>query len=41
MPYPKGNHIRITTFVDADNSHNTETRRSVTGVLMFLDRTPI
>ena len=41
MPTPKGKPVRITTFVDADHAHDTETRRSVTGILHLLNKTPI
>ena len=41
MPDLKVKPIIITTFVDADHAHDLETRRFVTGVLMFLNKTPI
>ena len=41
MPYPKGNTVRINTFVDADNVHDIETKRSINGVLMFINKNPI
>ena len=41
MPYPKGKHVIITNFVDTGYAHNVESRQFVTGVLMFLNKTPI
>ncbi len=41
MPTPLGKSVRITTYVDADHAHDTVTRRSVTGILLFLNNTPI
>ena len=35
MPYSKVGPVRITTFVDADSSHDLETSQFVTGVIMF------
>ena len=39
MPTPKGNHVRITVFVDADHAHDQLTRRSVTGIILFINNT--
>ena len=33
--------VVIAAFVDADHAHDTETRRSVTGILLFINWTPI
>jgi hypothetical protein len=41
MPEPKGKGIRMTVYKDADHAHDLVTRRSVTGVLMFLNNMPI
>ncbi len=41
MPTPKGNPVRLTTYVDADHAHDTVTRRSVTGVLHFINSMPV
>ena len=40
-PVPKGPKIRITVYKDADHAHDVLTRRSVTGVLLFLNNTPV
>jgi hypothetical protein len=40
-PTPRGNAVQINCFVDADHAGNRVTRRSQTGVLIFLNRTPI
>jgi hypothetical protein len=41
MPVPKGKPVTITCFVDADHAHDVVTRRSVTGILMMRNSTPI
>ena len=41
MPVQKGNTVRITAFFDADHAGCLATRRSTTGMLMFLNNTPI
>ena len=41
VPETKGPPIRITVYVDADHAHDMVTRRSVTGVLLFLNNTPV
>jgi len=41
MPQPKGNKVQVTIYVDADHAHDQLTRRSVTGILLFVNNTPI
>lgn len=41
MPEPLGKPVKITCFVDADHAGNTVTRRSHTGVLIFVNNAPI
>ena len=41
MPEPKGKEFKITVFVDADHARDKVTRRSVTGILVLLNNTPI
>eukprot|EP00957_Ditylum_brightwellii_P197455 15044151-Ditylum_brightwellii.AAC.1 len=41
MPEAHGNSVQINTFVDADDARNKITRRSYTGILIFLKRAPI
>lgn len=41
LPSPKVSEISITAFVDSDHAHDKVTRRSVTGLIIFLGRTPI
>ena len=41
MPKPRGNSVKMTTFVDADHAGNLATRRSQTGILIFLNKAPI
>jgi len=41
MPKPKGNPVELTAYVDADHAHDQLTRRSVTGILLFINNTPI
>ena len=40
-PTPKGNPIQMNVFVDADHAANKITRRSQTGILIYLNRAPI
>ena len=40
-PVPLGPKVRITVYKDADHAHDLVTRRSVTGVLLFLNNTPV
>ena len=37
----KGKEIQITVFVDADHARDKVTRRSVTGILVLLNNTPV
>ncbi len=41
MPPPRGKSVILTIYVDADNALCTETRRSVSGVLLLANNTPI
>jgi len=41
MPEPLGLPVEISCFVDADHAGNLLTRRSQSGVLIFLNRAPI
>ena len=41
MPTPKGREVKITVFADANLYHDKVTGRSVTGLLMMLNGTPI
>lgn len=41
MPQSKGNNVRITVFIDANPAHNQLTTHSVTGILLFVNDTPI
>ena len=40
MPQPLGNAVDITCFVDSDHAGNVVTRRSHTGIIMFLQNSP-
>ena len=40
-PVPKGKMVRITLFVDANLMHDMITGRSCTGILEFLNQTPV
>ena len=40
-PTPRGNPVQINCFIDADHAGNHITRRSQTGILIFLNHTPI
>ena len=40
-PVPLGPKVRITVYKDADCAHDLVTRKSVTGVLLFLNNTPV
>lgn len=41
FPEPKGKAIQITVYKDADHAFDLVTRRSVTGILLYLNNTPI
>jgi Reverse transcriptase (RNA-dependent DNA polymerase) len=41
FPTPKGSPIQITVYKDADHAFDLVTRRSVTGILLYLNNTPI
>jgi hypothetical protein len=41
MPKPRGNPVKMTAFVDSDHAGNLATRRSQTGILIFLNKSPI
>ena len=40
-PEPRGLPVQINCFVDADHAGNVMTRRSQTGILIFLNMAPI
>ena len=40
-PPPKGWPVRMTVFKDADHAHDLLTRRSVTGILLMINNTPV
>ena len=41
MPKPHGNVVRISAFVDANHAGNVVTRRSHSGIIIFVQNTPI
>ena len=41
MPKPKGNPVRISVFVDANHAGNVVTRRSHTGIIIFVNNAPV
>jgi hypothetical protein len=41
LPLEKGTIVRMTVYVDADHAHDLVTRRSITGILVMLNNTPI
>ena len=41
MPKAKGNTVSITTFVDADHAGDKSTRRSVSGIILYVNDNPI
>jgi hypothetical protein len=41
LPMSKEPKVRMTVYVDADHAHDLVTRRSITGILMMLNNTPI
>jgi hypothetical protein len=41
IPPEKGPRVRMTVYVDVDHAHDLVTRRSITGILVILNNTPI
>ena len=41
IPSPKGKSVRLTVYVDADHAHDLVTRRSVTGIVVMANNTPV
>jgi hypothetical protein len=41
LPPEKGPRVMMTVYVDADHAHDLVTRRSITGILVMLNNTPI
>jgi hypothetical protein len=41
LPVPKGKPVKVSGYFDADHAGCLQTRRSTTGILMFLNRTPV
>jgi hypothetical protein len=41
MPEPLGEQMNTTCYVDADHAHDTVTRRSVSGIILFLNGLPV
>ena len=41
IPSPRINEMEITCFVDSDHGHDRVTRRSITGIVIFVGRTPV
>ena len=41
VPVPMIDELEITVFVDSDHAHDKTTRRSITGILILLGRTPV
>ena len=41
MPLPQGMEANLTVYVDADHARNRVSRRSVTGIVMLLNNTPL
>ena len=41
IPIPRVDEIQITAFVDSDHAHDKVTRRSITGLLILIGRTPV
>jgi hypothetical protein len=41
LPTPKVPKVRMTVYVDADHAHDLVTRRSITGILVMLNNTPV
>ena len=41
LPEPLVDEMAITVFVDSDHAHDKVTRRSITGIIIFVGRTPV
>ena len=41
MPEPKGKPVRMITYFDANHAYNLSNRRSTTGVIVFMNSTPV
>ena len=41
LPPPLVDELAITVFVDSDHAHDKLTRRSITGIIMLVGRTPV
>ena len=41
IPVPLIDELEVTTFVDSDHAHDRVTRRSITGILILVGRTPV
>ncbi len=41
QPTPKGSRVKVTCFVDADHARDKATRKSITGILLFINNTPV
>jgi hypothetical protein len=41
LPPEKGPRVRMAVYVDADHAHDLVTRRSITGILVMMNNTPI
>ena len=41
IPEPLVDEMEVTVFVDSDHAHDKVTRRSITGILIFVGRTPV
>ena len=41
MPSPRGRSVRLSCYVDADHAGNLMTRRSHTGILLYVNNTPV
>ena len=41
IPPPLGKKLRITVYKDADHAYDLVAGRSVTGILLFLNNTPV
>ena len=41
MPPPKCQPVHISAYVDADHAHDLVTRRTVTGIIIYLNSTPV